>query len=769
MAREGRHAPKHPVKNAQGAKGQGPQPKATSASRTTGRTWLFRWLAMVGLPLCVLAAVEVSLRGLGLGFDSRFFRLYKSGPPQVWVENPDFGRRFFPKPLVRAPQALQVTVPKPIGTIRIFILGESAALGDPRPRYGAGRYLEVLLQERFPAARFEVVNTAMTAINSHAVREIAAELGRFEGDFWIVYMGNNEMVGPFGAATVFGPRAPPIWLVRSSLQLQEWRLAQLLKEATDSIRQPADRPQVWEGMAMFLDNVLAPDDPRRERVRRSFAANLEGILKAAGRAGARVVLSTVAVNLRDCPPFHAAPPALGDAADRRQFDALMEEGEQALRQSRWTDAERFFREALQLAPEHAAVHYRLGQALLGLHRTQEAREHFQRACDLDGLPFRTDGRMNELIRQAAQRFAPQVVLCDAAEELARKSPDGVPGAEFFFEHVHLNFDGNYRLARLWAEALAEQLPKHIQASATADWLSQEQCERWLGLTDWNRRSVVAEMIGRLQRPPFDRQLDAEARLAGLRGWLERLDQRIAASPSQAARAVYEEALRRRPDDAALHENYAEFLEAVGDGAAALRHRQRVCELLPHHYFSHYCLGTLLKEQRRLPEAQQALEIAARLQPDLAEVQVELGAVLAAQKQWEAARRVLVRARRLDPTDARAALFLGAVLAQLQRPAEALAAFQEAVHLNPRLVEARERLAEQLAQAGQWRAAVEQLEEAIRLAPDRWRARLNLAIAWRNLGDLPRARQQVEIVLAQDPQNGPARELQAQLQLEAGRR
>jgi hypothetical protein len=72
----------------------------------------------------------------------------------------------------------------------------------------------MLLRERFPGQRFEVVNVAVTAINSHVILPIARECAQHQGDLWIVYMGNNEMVGPFGAATVFGTRAPSWWSVR---------------------------------------------------------------------------------------------------------------------------------------------------------------------------------------------------------------------------------------------------------------------------------------------------------------------------------------------------------------------------------------------------------------------------------------------------------------------------------------------------------------------------------------------------------------------------
>ena len=76
-----------------------------------------------------------------------------------------------------------------------------------QPSYGAGRYMEALLRGRFPGEKFEVINLGVTAINSHVILPIARECARHDGDFWIVYMGNNETVGPYGAATVFTQRA----------------------------------------------------------------------------------------------------------------------------------------------------------------------------------------------------------------------------------------------------------------------------------------------------------------------------------------------------------------------------------------------------------------------------------------------------------------------------------------------------------------------------------------------------------------------------------
>ena len=82
-------------------------------------------------------------------------------------------------------------------------------MGDPSQSFAPYRYLETLLREKYPDKKFEVINVAFTAINSHVILPIARECAAHEGDLWIIYMGNNEMVGPVGAATVFGSQARP--------------------------------------------------------------------------------------------------------------------------------------------------------------------------------------------------------------------------------------------------------------------------------------------------------------------------------------------------------------------------------------------------------------------------------------------------------------------------------------------------------------------------------------------------------------------------------
>ena len=722
------------------------------------RKWLFRFLAVIVLPLMALGGLELVLRLLGVGFDPHFFKRTQIGGQDCYVANADFGLRFFPRRMARAPVPVVMPATKAAGTFRIFIFGESAALGDPRPNYGAGSYLEVLLAERFPQVKFEVVNTGITAINSHVILPLAQECANHAGDLWLIYMGNNEMVGPFGAASVFGWRAPPLWLVRAQVQLRQLRLVQALMAVSHKLQKASSGPASWGGMEMFMQNQVPPGDPRKQRVYDNFERNLEGIIKAGRAGGAKVVLSTVAVNLKDCPPFGTLAGADLPPTDRAGYAQHWQDGMAALAQGHLADACTDFQRATELGPQVAEAQFRLGTCLLQLTNGAAARSHFQQAVDADTLPFRADSQINERIRAAARKFAgASLVLCDAAAILGANSPEGTLGDEFFYEHVHLNPNGNYALALAWAGQVEKLLSPALQGGARTAWASQAESEQLLGLTDWNRVSILEEVLGRMQRPPFSGHRDNPQRVARLRGEMEGLQQRLAGEVA-AAREIYLRALRRDPENFRLHENYAEFLEAQHELKLAIVERKKVCELLPYYYFPCFALGVDLKEAGALAEARAALLQAATLKPEGGDIWLELGIVSARQGEWERARQELETARRFSPEDPKAPLYLGEVLGKLGRRSEALACLREAIRLNPSDWQPHYRLAGNLAQESDFSGAVSEYQEALRLNPASARARVGLASVLLNLGRQPEALRQLDEALKLEPNNPAALEL-----------
>ena len=641
---------------------------------------------MLVVPLVVFGALEGALRLAGYGYPTSLFRSMRVNGQEYLVENDRFSLRFFPPELARTPEPARMREPKPAGAYRIFILGESVAMGDPAPAFGPVRYLEMLLRERFPGAQFEVVNVAVTAINSHVILPIARECARHDGDLWIIYMGNNEMVGPFGAATVFGAQAPPRSVVRLSLAIKKLRLGQLVDSLVRGLTAKSSTPQSWGGMQMFLGNQVPPSAASKERVYQHFRENLQAILQAGQGSGTRILLNTVAVNLKDCPPFASLSSTNLPPERRTQFERLFAEAISLEAQGSFAEAARQFEQAAGLHSQSAEVEFHWGNCLLRLTNAVAARQHFQRACDLDTLPFRTDSRINGIIRQAAldgerrlparlEALPPKLILLDAAACLATNSPADIPGREMFCEHVHFNFDGGYRLGRAWAEQVERFLPPPTTNRATPEWASQETCERRLGLTDWGRADVLEGVIGRLKKPPFSAQFLNSQRREALQNQLAELRKRLDPAATARLPEAFLDAINRAPDDYCLHENYADFLVAHDNTKQAAAQWQQVRERFPWHYVVCSRLGGLLAHQGQLAEAEAMFLQAAAERPFLSEPWFERGEVRAAQGKLELALKDYAHALRLQPQDADCYFYTGQALMQLKRRAEAIQNFR----------------------------------------------------------------------------------------------
>ena len=462
-------------------------------------------------------------------------------------------------------------------------------MGDPEPAYGAGRYLEALLSARYPQTQFEIVNLGITAINSHVILPIARDCARHDGDLWIIYMGNNEMVGPFGAATVFGAKAPPLALIRLNLAIQKTRLGQLLANLGRKLKGGNANAPSWGGMEMFVGNQLPADDPRKEMVYQNFSRNLHDIVKAGLDSGAKILLNTVAVNLKDCAPFASLVNSNLPPADRAQFDQFFTNGVQAEEQGDFARAAHQFESAARCDPTDAELQFRWGESLLQLTNYAAAREHLQLACDDDALPFRTDSRINALIAATGRQMAnDNLVLFDAAGALATSTPSGLCGDETFYEHVHFNFDGSYQLGRAWAGQVAAMLPAEITRNAAANgWASQAACEQRLGLSDWNRVGDLRAMIGRLQPTADERPAWIMPGVwKKLEACVDELRSRMNAAAAARAVEDFQAAIQNAPDDYFLRENLQLFLQSIGDLPQATAQWRHVHDLLPQ---DHHCV------------------------------------------------------------------------------------------------------------------------------------------------------------------------------------
>ena len=734
------------------------------------RLWLFRLVAL-SLPFLAVALLEVCLRLAGYGYETAFFKMERDASGKKFLINNDrFTLRFFPPELARWPGTFKLDIEKPADVRRIFILGESAAMGDPQPSFGASRYLEILLREKFPGQKFEVVNLGITAINSHVILPIAQDVAaRGRGDIWLVYRGNNEMVGPFGAATVFGSRAPPLAAVRLNLALLKTRTGQLLVSWLRNWGGKSKNTS-WGGMQMFLENQIPPDDPRKETVYKNFAANLRDIVSAGSDSGAKVVLSTMSVNLRDCPPFASLANSNLPAVDRERFHQLFAEAKSLQAHSNFVAAAERFAQATQIDAQFAEAHFRRAECLSQF-TNAAARESFQRGCDTDALPFRADTRINAAIRQLAQnRVGERPALCDAEAELAGADASAVAGGESFYEHVHFNPGGNYRLARVWAEQVARLLPEAARLKAPGTWASPEQCDQALGLTIWNRHFLVQSVIRRMGQPPLSTQANNAERLeAVLAEDQELLRRQAEPGAAQRVRESYQALLQRSPGDAFLYEGLANFLEAIGDAKGALATYRKLNELLPHDFYACLQLGRLLGEEGQPEQGQPFLENATRLRPSLPESWHELGAALAAQEKFPAALNCMREAERIRPQDPANVCYTGKVLAKLHRRAEAIERYRRAIQLRPEYWEARFELAGELAGHNQINDAIREYAEVLKYNPRHALTHVNLGVMLVRVNKLEEAIRRFQDALKIEPTNRVALDYLAQVRARGARK
>ncbi len=715
-----------PPRNRPGPPGRKPPPtgggkpvREAATAPAGGKLWVFRLVLALGAPATLFVLVEVGLRLAGFGYPTGFLLTSSNGGARTFIQNNQFGWRFFGPRMSRTPQPISISQTKAPGVVRVFVFGESAAQGDPQPQFGLARMLEAMLGLKHPGTRFEVVNAAMTAINSHTILPIARDCARADGDLWVLYIGNNEVVGPFGAGTVFGPKAAALPLIRANLALRSTRTGQWL----DSLRQswgkkPRDDDE-WGGMEMFLDQQVGADNPLLNTVYDNFARNLADIIQTGHRAGAGVVVGTVAVNLKDSAPFASIHrPGLADP-DKARWEQVYRAGVAAQDAGRNDEAATQFQAAAGIDDRFANLRFCQGRCALALGQTSEAQRHFRAARDLDGLRFRCDTRLNDLIRHAASgREGDRVLLADVEKTFEKESPNGLPGAELFYEHVHLTFEGNYLLARTVAAQLETLMPKTVKGGATAsqDWPSIQGCARRLAWTDYYRRAGLSEILGRVGSAPFTGQMNHEETTRDLRAMVDRLGPAGASTGLAEARRASELALRENPDDPRILAQLAAARQSSGDLEGAAVAARRALELLPSSGGEWAQLGLILAQQNQFEEAAASFRRAFAMDPQDVWALRNLAQALDKLGRHDAAALEYRRAVAIKPRFGSAWLGLGQTLEEMGRKTEAEECYHKAlanpVHYAPELA-----LLARFCRNRSWlKDAATNYEAAIRLNP-----------------------------------------------------
>ena len=482
------------------------------ATGSAGSVWGKRLLLLLGAPLVFFGLLEGGLRLAGVGTPMDFF--IPDETPGYYCANPAFTALFMPAQFGIRPLNFRLRQHKEAGSLRIFVLGESAAQGTPEPAFGFAAQLQAQLSAHYPARKVEVCNLGVTAVNSHVVYEVARQLPAFEPDLFVVYMGNNEVIGPYGPGSAYLAAMPPLWAIRAGVWVRHLRTGQILMGLMQRFGRSPAKAMEWRGMETFAQSTVRGNDPRLETVYRNFEENLRGILGVATAAGTRTVVSTLVANLKDSSPFVSLHRENLTPAERTAWQVAFDAGMLAWNLDETERARENFTTALKIDPEYADTHYLLGRLEEGRGDIPVARRHYLDALQWDALRFRPVPRVNEIIRRVAREAGPGVKLVDAAFEMGADpaSPGAPAGSDVLFEHVHFNWEGNARLARMLAEACADSLGG--ASAAAGGWLDAAQCADALGLTAYGRLTMLKTITQLTGKPPFTSQLtypEAQAR------------------------------------------------------------------------------------------------------------------------------------------------------------------------------------------------------------------------------------------------------------------
>ena len=686
------------------------------------RIWLFRLIALIIIPVIFFSVLELSLRLFNFGYPSKALIETKINSTDYVRENSDFAYRFFPKKLAQEFIPLRFKAEKPEGVFRIFILGGSAAQGIPDPAYSFGRILDVMLKIKYPDTKFEILPLAMTAINSHVVLEIAKDCVDYNPDLFVVYLGNNEVVGPYGPGTVLTPILSNSFLLHLIIDLKATKTSQLITqwlEKLDFLNSPYES---WKGMEMFLQNKVAFNDPRLETTYKNFIDNLENLNRLCRDNNIKIIYNTVASNLKDSPPFNSVHRSNINSSDLQRWKELYSSGSAFEDAGMYSEAISQYLEAEKIDSEYADLQFKLGRCSWRSGKFREAYKRFVLAREYDCNRFRADNRINEIIRQAAAEIPGTTFLSDAKSEIEKQSPNGVPGNEFLYEHVHMIFEGNYLVAKTILNQIENIYSKDLQNQKTKGTvrISDSTCAAKLAYNNYERHRILELVLnGFIKQPPFTNQLYHSETIKKIETELDSIQNIINAQDPDYTNKTFEEALQKRPADWMLHEKYADYLadDNMRKYQEAADQYQFVINTIPFDPNIYVKRGVVLAKLGRLEESLDHFQQALNIKPTIAKAYYNSGLVYQKLNNLDLAVENYKKAVNYEPTHTKAYNNMAFIFSQRGDTLKALQTVEQGLKASPDDLLLNYNKAMILFQYGKKPEAIEQLQHAIHIAPN----------------------------------------------------
>ena len=595
---------------------------------------LLYYLIALALPLLILLLAELVLRVIGYGDDYPLF-IPSSKHADYLEPNPAVIQRYF-----TAEQAPPLSLDtqlilreKAAGSFRIVVQGGSTAAGFPYGRWGS---LQALLQQRFkrdyPDRHIEVINAAMSAINSYSLLDFQPDILALKPDLVVVYAGHNEFLGILGAGSAMRVADSAAGTLLY-LKLRKLRLFQLLQQLLSQFTATpsADRSAQRSLMAHIAQGADIPiNSALYQATLNQFETNISLLLQRYKQQQVPVILGTLVSNEADLVPFSAINltdwPALLATASAHRSNNL----------------------PIVVTQHQAAAAFLKGTQALQRGESSTALALLQQARDADSLRFRAPGAFNSLLRQLAERE--QVILADVEQRFRQASPQGIIGKTLLLEHVHPNGKGYLLLADSFYQAIqasgitgfSTHLSHPINATqSTAPSTVQPAID--LPLTTLDVRYASLKIANLLRQYPF-RQPDLPP---------------VKFSPVDALDGLLQQRLQGA-DWLSLQQQLGQFYLQQKDADNAVKALAMLADAMPFDADLAQDTGLFYLQLGHLPLANYYLAAALRQHPTNLRYLLNMAQLRFQQQQFDASLALLRRAKVLAPNDQRTAGFISKV-------------------------------------------------------------------------------------------------------------
>ncbi|NND73075.1 MAG: tetratricopeptide repeat protein [Rhodothermales bacterium] len=418
----------------------------------SGTTRVLFWAITLALPFVFLVLLESGLRIAGYGNAYPLFvELDEVGGFKI--PNPEVAKRYFGNaPVVPTISQDSFRSPRPDSSFRLIVQGGSTAAGFPYYYEASfGDVVEDLLLTAYPESNTQVITTAMSAVNSYTLLDLADEIIAEEPDAILIYAGHNEFYGAMGVGSSqsFGSS---ISAKRLYLKLRSYRLVQLLQNSLARISAPNATEVAQKGtlMARMVGNQSIPIDSELYHAGISqFESNMDALLATYRQRDIPVFISTIFSNERDHHPFIGEP----TADQRNKWQREQSDAADAVATGDTSRATQILVNALTIDSLAADPHFALAKLYLSAGDTSSARRHFLIARDKDQLRFRAPEEINNVIVDLASKH--DATLVDVATAARAASSYGITGNDLLTEHLHPNLEGYRLIGRTFFESIVD--------------------------------------------------------------------------------------------------------------------------------------------------------------------------------------------------------------------------------------------------------------------------------------------------------------------------